>query len=170
MSIKGKAFLFGDDINTDYIISSKYKSLILDRNKLAEHIMEDIRPGFFQEIKAGDLIVAGENFGCGSSRETAPIVLKLAGIAAVIAKSFARIYYRNSINIGLPAIICDTSELKETDTISVNFKEGYIKVENTGKIIKIATYPDQIMQIINKGGLKNYLQEQLEEGNANGSK
>ena len=170
MSIQGKAFLFGDDINTDYIISSKYKSLILDRSKLAEHIMEDIRPGFFQEIKAGDLIVAGENFGCGSSRETAPIVLKKAGIAAVIAKSFARIYYRNSINIGLPAIICDTSELKETDTISVNFEDGYIKVENTGKIIKIATYPDQIMQIINKGGLKNYLQEQLEEGNANGSK
>ena len=112
MKIKGNIFRFGDDINTDYIISSKNKSKILDRKELAQHLMEDIRPGFAAEISPGDVIVAGENFGCGSSRETAPIVMKEAGIAAVVAKSFARIFYRNCINIGLPLVICDTSQMK----------------------------------------------------------
>lgn len=163
MQIKGKAFKFGDDINTDYIISSKYKSAILDRNKLAEHLMEDIRPNFIKEFAKGDIIVAGENFGCGSSRETAPIVIKNAGIAAVIAKSFARIYYRNSINIGLPAIICNTDTIKETDTVSVDMEKGTVKTDRMDTVLKISPYPDQIKKIMAAGGLKAYIQQQIKE-------
>ena len=100
--------MFGNNINTDYIIAGKYKFKSTDMNDLATHLMEDIRPGFIEEIEKGDFIVAGHNFGMGSSREQAPLVIKAAGISAVIAKSFARIFYRNCINVGLPVIECDT--------------------------------------------------------------
>ena len=106
--MKGKAHRFGNDINTDYIISGRHKFKTLDMDELACHVMEDLDPHFVKRLKKGDFIVAGKNFGCGSSREQAPLALKHAGVAAVLAESFARIYFRNSINNGLPALVCDT--------------------------------------------------------------
>ena len=116
MDLKGKAHKFGDDINTDYIMSSRHRTQSLDYVQLAEHLMEDIRPGFYSQVESGDFIVAGDNFGCGSSREYAPKIVKAGGIAAVIAKSFARIFYRNAINLGLPLIECDTDAISEGDS------------------------------------------------------
>lgn len=156
MRIIGKAFCFGDDINTDYIISAKNKSMILDRKKLATHLMEDIRPNFYQEIQSGDILVGGENFGCGSSRETAPIVIKEAGIAAVAAKSFARIFYRNAINIGLPVVVCDTDSLKEGDTLTVDLEEGYVQSAG-GEKLPTAAYPEQVKLLMAAGGMLPYL-------------
>jgi len=106
MKLSGKAHRFGDDINTDLIISGKYKFKSLDINDMSTHLMEDIDPAFHSKITKGDYIVAGRNFGCGSSREQAPLVIKAAGISAVVAKSFARIFFRNAINVGLPLIEC----------------------------------------------------------------
>ena len=157
MKIKGKVFRFGDDINTDYIISSKNKSKILDRKELAQHLMEDIRPGFAAEISPGDVIVAGENFGCGSSRETAPIVMKEAGIAAVVAKSFARIFYRNCINIGLPLVICDTSQMKEGQELEIDLEEGVVQVMGSPEKVKIAPYPEQVKELMEAGGMLPWL-------------
>jgi 3-isopropylmalate/(R)-2-methylmalate dehydratase small subunit len=157
MQMKGRVFRFEDDINTDYIISSKNKSRILDRKELVQHLMEDIRPNFFKELKAGDIIVAGENFGCGSSRETAPIVIKEAGIAAVIAKSFARIFYRNAINIGLPLVICNTDGIVEGDVVKINLDEGFLQVEGSEERIKTSPYPAQVKMLMDAGGMQTWL-------------
>lgn len=159
MKTTGKVFRFEDDINTDYIISSKNKSKILDRKELAQHLMEDIRPGFVGEISTGDIIVAGENFGCGSSRETAPIVIKEAGIAAVVAKSFARIFYRNCINIGLPVITCDTDGIKEGDLLTIDIENSYVQVEGNSECISIAPYPDQVNELMQAGGMREWLKK-----------
>lgn len=159
MTMHGKVFRFGDDINTDYIISSKNKSKILDRKELAQHLMEDIRPDFAKEIKEGDIIVAGENFGCGSSRETAPIVIKEAGIAAVVAKSFARIFYRNCINIGLPVITCNTDGIEEGQQLSVDLNKGIVQVDGKEEKISIAPYPDQVKELMDAGGMLEWLRK-----------
>jgi len=158
MKMKGKAFVFGDDINTDYIISSKNKSRILDRKELATKLMEDIRPNFYDEISKGDIIVGGENFGCGSSRETAPIVIKEAGISAVVAKSFARIFYRNAINIGLPLVICNTDEITEGEMLTIDLDEGYVEKGSNGERIPVAPYPDQVKMLMSAGGMRAWLQ------------
>lgn len=157
MVLRGKVFRFEDDINTDYIISAKNKSKILDRKELTRHLMEDIRPDFFKEISPGDIIVAGENFGCGSSRETAPIVIKEAGIAAVVAKSFARIFYRNCINIGLPVVICDTSGIQEGQELTVDLAEGFVQVEGSPDQVKIAPYSKQVRELMEAGGMLEWL-------------
>lgn len=157
MKMTGKVFRFEDDINTDYIISSKNKSKILDRKELARHLMEDIRPGFADELSTGDIIVAGENFGCGSSRETAPIVIKEAGIAAVVAKSFARIFYRNCINIGLPVITCNTDGIEEGQTLTVDLENGYVQTEGSEEKTAIAPYPDQVKELMEAGGMLEWL-------------
>lgn len=157
MVLKGKVFRFEDDINTDYIISAKNKSKILDRKELTRHLMEDIRPDFFKEISPGDIIVAGENFGCGSSRETAPIVIKEAGIAAVVAKSFARIFYRNCINIGLPVVICDTSGILEGQELTVDLAEGFVQVKGSPDQVKIAPYSKQVRELMEAGGMLEWL-------------
>lgn len=157
MKVRGNVFRFGDDINTDYIISAKYKSLILDRTELARHLMEDMRPGFFEELTGEDIIVAGENFGCGSSWETAPIVIRTAGVKAVVAKSYARIFYRNAINIGLPLVICNTDHIDEGDFLCVDFDEGILVVEGKGIELAVTPFPDEIKKIISAGGLKEYL-------------
>lgn len=157
MMLKGKVFRFEDDINTDYIISAKNKSRILDRKELAQHLMEDIRPEFFKEISPGDIIVAGENFGCGSSRETAPLVIKEAGIAAVVAKSFARIFYRNCINIGLPVVICDTAGIQEGQALTVDLAEGFVQVEGCSDRVKIAPYSKQVRELMEAGGMLEWL-------------
>lgn len=159
MKMHGKVFCFEDDINTDYIISSKNKSKILDRKELAQHLMEDIRPDFAKEIRPGDIIVAGENFGCGSSRETAPIVIKEAGIAAVVAKSFARIFYRNCINIGLPVITCNTDGIEEGQEITVDLDAGVVQVSGREDSIEIAPYPDQVKELMECGGMMEWLRK-----------
>jgi len=153
----GRIFRFGDDINTDYIISAKHKSLILDHQQLAKHLMEDIRPGFYDELQGGDILAAGENFGCGSSRETAPIVIKEAGVAAVVAKSFGRIFYRNAINIGLPLVICNTDGMREGDGLEIDLEEGYVQMDGCQERIAIAPYPEQVKQIMALGGVKEWL-------------
>ena len=127
MTVKGRVFKFGDNVNTDWIISGRYKFSITDMRQLAHYLFEDIRPGFYQEIEQNkSIIAAGENFGMGSSREQAPWVIKEAGINCVVAKSFARIFYRNAFNIGLALVEADTDSLKEGDRISIDFNSGQI--------------------------------------------
>jgi len=155
--IEGIARKFGDDINTDYIISGKYKFKTLDMNELAKHIMEDVRPGFYDELKESDIMVAGKNFGCGSSREQAPLALKYAGIKGVIAKSFARIFYRNAINIGLPLVECQTDEIDEGEELKIDLKEGSVINKTKSRILKITPMPEEMFGILSEGGLVNYL-------------
>ncbi|MCX8082596.1 MAG: 3-isopropylmalate dehydratase small subunit [bacterium] len=159
MILRGNAHKFGDDINTDYIISGKYKFKTLDMNELATHLMEDIDPDFYKKVKQGDFIVAGKNFGCGSSREQAPLVIKYAGIPAVIAKSFARIFFRNGINVGLVLIEADTDSIDTDDTIEVDVEKGEIRNITKGSFIKSSVLPDFMLKIIKTGGVVNYIKE-----------
>lgn len=160
MIAKGKIFKFGDNINTDWIISGRYKFAITDMRQLAQYLFEDIRPGFYQEIKPKDsIIVAGENFGMGSSREQAPWVIKEAGINCVIAKSFARIFYRNAFNIGLALIEANTDLLKEGDRIVVNFDKGLISKEANAEFLKFRPWDNFRKELINSGGILNYLKK-----------
>ena len=160
MMIKGKVYKFGNDVNTDDIISAGYLNTI-DPKELGSHCLEILDADFPKKVKAGDIIVAGNNFGCGSSREHAPIAIKGCGVSLVIAKSFARIFYRNSINIGLPI-----NELKEADEISagdeleVDLNRGEIKNLTKNKIYHAAPFAEFVCQIIEKGGLMNWVKEQ----------
>lgn len=156
MQLKGKAHIFGDDINTDYIIAGKYKFSTLDMKELARHVMEDIVPDFYQKVNEGDLIVAGENFGCGSSREQAPLAIKHAGIGAVLASSFARIFFRNAINIGLPVIECDTSNISAGDQLQIDLDSGKINNLNSGETINVKPLPPIMLKILNDGGLAEH--------------
>ncbi len=124
--MKGKAHRFGDDVNTDYIISGRHKFKTLDMDELAKHVMEDLDPHFHKRLKKGDFIVAGKNFGCGSSREQAPLALKHAGVSAVLARSFARIFFRNAVNSGMPALVCDTSGIEDGDELEVDLGAGVV--------------------------------------------
>ena len=153
MKLTGKAHKFGDDVNTDYIIAGKYKLKTLDMKELAEHVMEDLDPEFYSKIKKGDFIVAGRNFGCGSSREQAPLAILNANIGAVIAKSFARIFYRNSINVGLPLLECDTSQIEEGDELEIDLEEGVVYNKTKDISIKVTPLPKVMLQILNEGGL-----------------
>lgn len=148
-----------DNINTDYIISGRYKFKIQDPQELAKHVMEDLDPNFSQKIKKGDLIVAGKNFGCGSSREQAPQAIKYAGISAVIAKSFARIFYRNCFNLGLPAIECNTDGISEGDELEVDLSAGIIKNKTKNKEIKIAPLPKTMQILLEDGGLVEHFKK-----------
>ncbi len=154
---KGIAHRYGDDVNTDVIIAGKYTKT-LNFQDLVDHCMEDIDPEFRGRVVKGDVVVAGENFGCGSSREQAPIALKHSGISAVIAPSFARIFYRNAINIGLPALVCDTSKIKMGDSISVDMENGIITVNDELKI-QCQKFPPIMQQVLSSGGLVSFLQE-----------
>jgi len=157
--LRGKAHKFGDDINTDYIISGRYKFKTLDNRELAKHVFEDIAPDFSKRITPGDFIVAGHNFGCGSSREQAPLAIKYAGIGAVIAKSFARIFYRNAINVGLPIIQTDTEKIEEGDELIINLMEGKITVVGRNLELKVSPFPSSILEIIKAGGLVEYFKK-----------
>ncbi len=147
--IKGRAWVFGNDVDTDVIIPGKYLRT-KDLSTLAEHVLEGIDPQFASKVRKGDVIVAGRNFGCGSSREQAPLALKGAGVAAVVAKSFARIFYRNAINIGLPLIEADVN-CKEGDVIEVNLAEGTVRVGDS--IVQGTRLPDFLLKILQDGGL-----------------
>ena len=154
MKAEGRVFKFGDNVDTDVIIPARYLNSS-DPAELATHCMEDIDKDFVKNVNKGDIIVANKNFGCGSSREHAPIAIKAAGVSCVIAETFARIFYRNSINIGLPILECDEAakEIKEGDVVSVNFDTGVITDETTGKTYQAEPFPEFIQNIIKKGGL-----------------
>ena len=153
--IRGRAWKFGDDINTDLIISGKYKFKTLDMEELAKHAMEDLDPYFPRKVERGDLIVAGRNFGCGSSREQAPQVLKSLGIAAVIAGSFARIFFRNALSIGLPALECTSlHQHVETGTIlEVDLPGGVVRELDGGRTYEASPIPDFLLRILEDGGV-----------------
>ncbi|MDD5748531.1 MAG: 3-isopropylmalate dehydratase small subunit [Actinomycetota bacterium] len=157
--LKGTARVFGDDINTDYIISGRYKFKTLDMGELAKHVMEDLEPGFADRIDKGDFIVAGRNFGCGSSREQAPLALKAAGISAVIARSFARIFFRNAINNGLPLLICDTSGIDDSDILEVDIGNGLVRDLTKDSDIKCEHVPGIMLTILDEGGLVSFIQK-----------
>ncbi|MHB9099586.1 MAG: LeuD/DmdB family oxidoreductase small subunit [Syntrophales bacterium] len=157
MRLEGIAHVFGDHINTDYIISAKHKGRFADIAQMVEYIMEDIRPGFYREIKPGDFIVGGINFGCGSSREAAPAVIKESGISAVLATGFARIFFRNAINIGLPAVRVDTQPIHEGDRLRVDLDKGMVENVTRGGILTAQPLPPFVQQIVDAGGMENYL-------------
>jgi len=160
--LKGRAFKFGDDINTDEIIPARYLNTS-DPKELAKHVMEDADPEFPKKVQKGDVIVAGKNFGCGSSREHAPIAIKAAGVSAVIAKSFARIFYRNAINIGLP--IFESPEavegIEEGDVVEINPETGVIKNLTKGTEYRATPIPPDIRKIMEAGGLMEYAKQKL---------
>lgn len=155
---KGRVFRYEDNVDTDVIIPARY----LNSSKpeeLAVHCMEDIDKDFTKIVQKGDIIVAGKNFGCGSSREHAPIAIKASGISCVIAETFARIFYRNAINIGLPIIECAeaSKEIKAGDTVAVDFQTGVITDETTGKSYQGQSFPPFMQNLIDAGGLVNYI-------------
>ena len=160
MKAEGRIFRYGDNVDTDVIIPARYLNTS-DRKELASHCMEDIDSTFVSSVKKGDIIVAGRNFGCGSSREHAPIAIKESGISCVIAATFARIFFRNSINIGLPILECPeaAAEIKAGDSVSVDFSTGVITDETTGKEYKAEPFPPFMQSLIEAGGLVPYIKE-----------
>lgn len=162
MLLKGRVWRFGDDIDTDAIIPARYLNTS-DPNELARHVMEDADKEFPNKVKVGDIIVAGKNFGCGSSREHAPIAIKAAGVQAVIAKSFARIFYRNSFNIGLPIFESDeaSEKIKEGDTVEVNADKGIIKNLSTGEQYIVKPIPPFMQELIAAGGLIEWTKKKI---------
>jgi 3-isopropylmalate/(R)-2-methylmalate dehydratase small subunit len=160
MILKGKALKLADNINTDLIIAGRYKFSITDIKELAKHIMEDIDPSFYKKIEyKKTVLVAGKNFGCGSSREQAPLVIKEAGIIAVVAKSFARIFYRNSFNVGLPLIEMDTSQIQENDYLLIDLEKAIIKDITKNFEYKIKPLPLFMQNFIKEGGVINYIKK-----------
>ena len=152
----GKVFKYEDNVDTDVIIPARYLN-ISDVNELSTHCMEDIDKNFVKNVEENDIIVAGDNFGCGSSREHAPLVIKNNKVSCVIAKSFARIFYRNAINIGLPIIECEeVDEFDNGDKVSIDFDNAIIKNITKNKIYNIKPFPDFVKKIISSGGLMNY--------------
>ncbi|CAN5861167.1 3-isopropylmalate dehydratase small subunit [soil metagenome] len=155
---KGKAHVYGDNIDTDRIIPGKYTKT-LDTSQLAAHVLEDLDPDFAERVQAGDILVAGDNFGCGSSREQAPLALQTAGISVVVAKSFARIFYRNAINIGLPLVEVREHDIQDEARLEVNLLEGKVTDENSGQSYRATKMPEVMLEILRAGGLVNYLKE-----------
>lgn len=162
MDAKGKVYRMGDDIDTDVIIPARYLN-IADPEELSSHCMEDIDKDFRKKIKTGDIIVAGDNFGCGSSREHAPLTIKTSGISCVIATTFARIFYRNSINIGLPILECPeaSEKIEAGDEVEVDFSTGTIHDITRGETYHAEPFPEFIRNIIAKGGLLNSIKEEM---------
>lgn len=160
MRAKGHVFKYGDNVDTDVIIPARYLNSF-DAQELASHAMADIDPDFVKKVKPGDLIVANKNFGCGSSREHAPLCLKTAGVSCIIAETFARIFYRNAINIGLPILECDAAaqEIQSGDDVEVNFDTGVITDHTTGKTYQAQPFPPFIQNIIKAGGLLNSIKK-----------
>ncbi len=157
--LKGKVFKFGNGISTDLIIPGKYAQIRSNLPELAKHVMEDADPDFVNKVKPGDFIVGGKNFGLGSSREHAPLVIKMAGVSAILAKSFARIFFRNAINIGLPVLVCDTDKINDGDTLEVDLQASTIKDLTNGNVLTFGKIPDVMLRILNEGGLLDYIQK-----------
>ena len=157
MKVNGKCIKYGDNIDTDVIIPARYLNTS-DHQELAKHCMEDIDTEFSNKVKNANIIVAGSNFGCGSSREHAPVAIKASGIECVIAKNFARIFYRNSINIGLPILECDEVErINENDELEINFSEGKITNKTRGEEYEVTKFPEFMQKLIEDGGLMKHM-------------
>ncbi len=158
MKAEGKVIKYGDNIDTDVIIPARYLNTSLPE-ELAKHCMEDIDKDFVNKVQNGDIMVGGANFGCGSSREHAPIAIKASGISCVIAESFARIFFRNSINIGLPILECPeaSKDIEPGDTVEVNFDSGVITNKTKNRTYQAAAFPPFMQELINAGGLVKYI-------------
>ena len=153
----GEARRLGDNVTTDDIIAGKYKHQSIEVGELAEHVMENVDPGFRARLRAGDFIVAGTNFGCGSSREQAPQILAHLGVSAVVARSFARIFFRNAINIGLLVLTCDTSGIQEGDRLTYDEAGGLLAVPERGLGLPVAPLAPEVREIVAAGGLLRYV-------------
>ncbi|OGI23659.1 MAG: 3-isopropylmalate dehydratase [Candidatus Melainabacteria bacterium RIFOXYA12_FULL_32_12] len=159
MDKKGKAWKFGDDISTDHIAPGRLFHLRTNLPEFAKHVLEDANPEFASNMSQGDFVVAGRNFGLGSSREHAPTIIKLAGVNGVLAKSFARIFFRNAINIGLLLIECDTDKINQDDEIEVDLEKGIVKNLTQNIDIPITPLPDVMIKILNEGGLAKHIEK-----------
>lgn len=160
-NIDGKVWTFGKDVDTDLIIAARYLNTSVPE-ELAKHVMEDADPEFVKKMSRGDIIVAGENFGCGSSREHAPIALKAAGVAAVIAPTFARIFYRNAFNMGLPIFeLPESIDIKEGDEVSVDMNAGTVTNKSTNKVYNFTPIPEFMQELVDAGGLMNFAQKEM---------
>jgi 3-isopropylmalate/(R)-2-methylmalate dehydratase small subunit len=159
MLLKGKVWKFGDDISTDLIAPGRFYHLRSNLNEFAKHVMEDADPSFAAKVQPGDFVVGGKNFGLGSSREHAPLIIKMAGVSAVMAKSFARIFYRNAINVGLPALICDSDQLESGEELEVDLEKGLIR--NLAKEITLdfKPLPKVMINILEDGGLVAHIEK-----------
>jgi 3-isopropylmalate/(R)-2-methylmalate dehydratase small subunit len=157
--LTGRAFKFGDDISTDHIIPGKYAYMRSNLPELAKHVMEDADVHFASRVKQGDFIVGGNNFGLGSSREHAPLVIKMAGVKAILAKSVARIFFRNAINLGLPVLICNTDDIKDGDQLEINLQTAVIIDKSNGKQLTFGKIPDVMLKILDEGGLLPYIEK-----------
>lgn len=165
MTLTGTVWKYGDNVDTDVIIPARYLNMSTPE-ELAQHCMEDLDPTFAGAVRSGDIIVAGENFGCGSSREHAPLAIRGAGVSCVVAKSFARIFYRNAINIGLPIIECPQAveETESGDRLTIDLRAGKITNERTGRTYHTSPLPEFIMNIVQSGGLVPYTIQRLQGG------
>ena len=157
--MKGKAFKFGDNISTDHIAPGRLYHLRSNLPEFAKHVLEDADETFASRMKKGDFVVAGRNFGLGSSREHAPLIMKIAGVGAVLAKSFARIFYRNAINIGLLAIECDTDAIDDGDELELDIEKGIITDLANGSIIQIEPLPPVMIKLLKDGGLVEHIKK-----------
>jgi len=157
--LRGKAFKFGDNISTDHIVPGRLLHLRSNLSELAKHVLEDADPAFAQRVKQGDFVVGGKNFGLGSSREHAPLVIKMSGVSAILAKSAARIFFRNAINVGLPVLICDTENINDGDELEVDLKSGKISDLTNNTQLRFSPMPDIMLRILNEGGLIPYIKK-----------
>ena len=157
--LQGRAFKFGDNISTDHIIPGRYAHLRSNLPELAKHVMEDADTTFVSRVSQGDFIVGGSNFGLGSSREHAPLVIKMAGVSAILAKSVARIFFRNAINLGLPVLICNTDAIHDGDKIEIQLDTGTIHAITTGDTLTFNPIPEVMLNILNEGGLLPYIKK-----------
>lgn len=157
--LKGNAFKFGDGISTDHIIPGRYAHLRSNLPELAKHVLEDADTTFASRVKPGDLVVGGSNFGLGSSREHAPLVIKMSGVSAVLAKSVARIFFRNAINLGLPVLICDTDRIDDGDELEVDLESSTVRDLTNGNVLTFGKIPGVMLDILNEGGLIPYIEK-----------
>jgi len=157
--LRGKAFKFGDNISTDHIVPGRLMHLRSNLPELAKHVLEDADPTFAQRVKKGDFVVAGKNFGLGSSREHAPLVIKMAGVSAILARSVARIFFRNTINVGLPVLICDTESINDGDELELDLEAGKVTNLTNGAELSSSRMPEIMLRILNEGGLIPYIKK-----------
>jgi len=157
--LRGRAFRFGDNISSDDISPGRLFHLRSNLPELAKHLMEDVDPSFASEVKRGDFIVAGKNFGLGSSREHAAVIIKMAGVSAILAKSAARIFFRNAINVGLPLLICDTDRIGDGDELEVDLEGGRVSDVTNGAELPLGKFPDVMLRILEEGGLVPYIKK-----------
>jgi 3-isopropylmalate/(R)-2-methylmalate dehydratase small subunit len=157
--LKGRAFKFGDSISTDHIVPGRLAHLRSNLPELAKHVLEDADPTFASKVKSGDFIVAGNNFGLGSSREHAPLVIKMSGVSAILVKSVARIFFRNAINLGLPVLVCDTDKIRNGDELEVDLEQGVINDKSNGNKLTFKRIPKAMLSILNEGGLIPYIKK-----------